>query len=103
MWPGERLRKVHTAARRDHVWPEAWINLSSAAQKREKQEWAVEKPKLDNARRMTGIYFVDPVGKEHEEDHQGPSRMQEEGWKCIWKRSCRASNKIQANFAFRKL
>ena len=27
---------------------------------REKQEWENEKPKLDNARRLRGIYFIDP-------------------------------------------
>ena len=28
--------------------------------KREKQEWRMEKPKLDNARRPRGTYFIDP-------------------------------------------
>ena len=27
---------------------------------REKQEWKHEKPKLDNAQRLSGIYFTDP-------------------------------------------
>ena len=27
---------------------------------REKHKWAIEKPKLDNARRLRGIYFIDP-------------------------------------------
>ena len=30
----------------------------------EKQKWSVEKPKLDNARRLRGIYFIDPEDKE---------------------------------------
>ena len=34
-----------------------------AAQKREKQEWANEKPQLDNARRLKGICFIDPKKK----------------------------------------
>ena len=29
-----------------------------------KQEWAKEKPKLDNARRLRGIYFIDPDDEE---------------------------------------
>ena len=33
----------------------------SEAQRKEKQKWAIEKPKLDNARRLRGIYFIDPV------------------------------------------
>ena len=34
--------------------------MGKAAQKREKQGWANEKPELDNARRLRGIYFIDP-------------------------------------------
>ena len=33
------------------LWPEIWSDMSKAAQKKEKQEWAMEKPKLDNARK----------------------------------------------------
>ena len=36
-----------------------------AAQNREKQEWAKEKPKLDNARKLRGIYFIDPDDNEY--------------------------------------
>ena len=32
-----------------------------------KQKWAIEKPKLDNARRLRGIYFIDPEDKEFKE------------------------------------
>ena len=32
----------------------------SEEREREKQEWAIEKPKLDNARRLRGIYLIDP-------------------------------------------
>ena len=34
--------------------------MSDASKRNEKQKWAVEKPKLDNARRLRGIYFIDP-------------------------------------------
>ena len=33
--------------------------MSRAAQKKEKHEWAVEKPKPDKARKLSGIYFID--------------------------------------------
>ena len=39
-----------TTARPDHVWPEVWTKIGEAAQNREKQQWAKEKLKLDNAR-----------------------------------------------------
>ena len=32
-----------------------------------KHEWALEKPKLDNARRLRGIYFTDPEDKDFKE------------------------------------
>ena len=35
-----------------YVWPEVWTKIGKAAQNREKQEWAKEKPKLDNARKL---------------------------------------------------
>ena len=40
--PGERLTKIQTTTRPDHLWPENLI----VAQKQEKQEWAIEKPML---------------------------------------------------------
>ena len=33
--------------------------MSKTAKKQEKQEWIIEKPKLDNARKLRGIYFID--------------------------------------------
>ena len=67
MWPGWRLTKGQTSARPDHVWPEVWSNIGKAAQNREKQEWKNEKPKLDNARRLTGVFFVGPDDQGHKE------------------------------------
>ena len=34
--------------------------MSDASERKEKQKWAIEKPKIDNARRLRGIYFIDP-------------------------------------------
>ena len=44
-------------------WTEVWTKIGKAAQKREKQEWA----KLNNARRLRGIYFIDPNDEEYKE------------------------------------
>ena len=38
--------------------------MSKAAQRKEKQRWAIEKPKLDNARKLRGIYVIDLDDKE---------------------------------------
>ena len=48
-------------------WPEVWTKIGKAAQNREKQEWAKEKPTLDNARKLRGIYFIDPDDKVYSE------------------------------------
>ena len=36
-----------------------------AAQKKEQQEWAIEKPKLENARNLKGIHSIDPKDEEY--------------------------------------
>ena len=38
--------------------------MSDAAKKKAKQRWAVEKPKLDNARQLRGIFFIEPNDEE---------------------------------------
>ena len=67
MWSGGRLTKRQATSRPDHLWPELWTKLARNAKLREKQKWAIEKPKLDNARRLRGIYFIDPEDKEFKE------------------------------------
>ena len=67
MWSGERLTKRQATSRPDHLWPELWTKLGRNAKLREKQKWSIEKPKLDNARRLRGIYFIDPEDKEFKE------------------------------------
>ena len=48
MWSRRRLTKIQATTRPDYVWPEVWTKMGKAAQNRERQEWAKEKPKLDN-------------------------------------------------------
>ena len=67
MWSGSRLTKRQVTSRPDHLWPELWTKLAATAKVREKQKWAFEKPKLDNARKLRGIYFLDPEDKEFKE------------------------------------
>ena len=57
--PGERLTKNQATTGPDHVWPEVWSNMGKAAQKKEHQDWANEKPKLDDARKLRDICFID--------------------------------------------
>ena len=67
MWSGWRLTKRHVTSKPDHLWPELWTKLGRNAKLKEKRKWAIEKPELDNARKLRGIYFVDPEDKEFQE------------------------------------
>ena len=59
-WSGRRLTRKQTTSRPDKVWREMWKHMSDASKSKAKQKWAVEKPKLDHARSLSGIYFIDP-------------------------------------------
>ena len=53
-----------TTSRPDNAWPDMWKHMSDAAKKKAKQRWAIEKPKLDNARQLRGIFFIEPSDEE---------------------------------------
>ena len=67
MWSGERLTRKQLTSRPDHLWPELWEKMGKNAKLKEKQKWSHEKPQLDNARKLQGIYFIDPEDKEFKE------------------------------------
>ena len=60
LWSRVRLTKFQTTAPPNHFLPEAWTRIGKPAERKEKQEWALEKTKLENARSLRGIYHVDP-------------------------------------------
>ena len=59
-WSGWRLTREQTTSRPDNVWPYDWKHMSDAAKSKATQKWAIEEPKLDNARRLRGIFFIEP-------------------------------------------
>ena len=65
LWSRERLTKIQTTSRPDHIWPDAWTRIGEAAQRREQQECATEKPKLEHARKLRGIGSFDPSDEEY--------------------------------------
>ena len=67
LWSGGRITRKQLTSRPDHLWPELWIKLERNAKLKEKHNWSDEKPKLDNARRLRGIYFIDLEDKEFKE------------------------------------
>ena len=44
---------------------------------KERHKWAIERPQLDNARRLGGIYFIDPEDKEFKETIRNARRKLE--------------------------
>ena len=92
MWSGVRLTRKQLTTRPDHLWPELWKSMGKHAKLKEKQKWSEEnllpelwtkvgrnaelkekqicsneKPQLDNARRLRGIFFSDPEDTEFKE------------------------------------
>ena len=79
-----------------------WRGLARNAKLREKQKWSIEKPKLDNARRLRGVYFIDPADQEFKETIRNARKKLETpmapAMPCkIMKKSCGsgASSKIK--------
>ena len=67
LWFGVRLTRQQLTSRPDYLWPELWKSMGKHVKLKEKQKWSHEKPKLDNARKLRGIYFIDPEDKEFKE------------------------------------
>ena len=61
---GRRLTRRQLTSRPDHLWPGLWTKLGRNVKLKERDKWAIEKPKLNYARRLRGIYFIDPEDKE---------------------------------------
>ena len=57
------MRK-QTTSRPDNVWPDMWKHVSDAAKRKAEQKWIIEKHKLDNARQLRGIFFIEPNDEE---------------------------------------
>ena len=66
-WSGGRLTRKQLTSRPDHQWPELWKSMGKNAKLKEKQKWSEEKIHLENARKLRGIYFIDPEDKEFKE------------------------------------
>ena len=64
MWSEGDFIKIQATTGPDCLWFEICSEMSKAAQKKENEEWAIEKPKVDNARNLRGNYFIDPEDEE---------------------------------------
>ena len=66
-WSGERLTRKQLTSRPDHLWSELWKSMGKHAKLKEKQKWSEEKFHFENARKLRGIYFIDPEDTEFKE------------------------------------
>ena len=62
-----RLTRKQLTSRPDHLRPELWKSMGKHAKLKEKQKWSEEKLHLENARKLRGIYFIDPEDTEFKE------------------------------------
>ena len=106
MWSGERLTRKQLTSRPDHLWPELWKSMGKHAKLKEKQKWSNEKLHLENARKLRGIYFIDPEDKEFKETIKNARKKLETSvapaMPCkILKNNCGSggSNKIKTKLA----
>ena len=53
-----KLNKRLPESRPDHLSSDNWSGMSKQAQRKEKQQWAIEKPNIDNARTSRGIFLI---------------------------------------------
>ena len=80
--------------------------MGKSAKLKEKQKWSNEQLHLDNARKLRGIYFIDPEDKEFKETNKNARKKLETpiapAMPCkIRKKNCDvgASNKIKTRLA----
>ena len=113
VWSGERLTGKQQTSRPDHLWPEFWKTMGKNAKLKEKQKWSNEKLHLENARKLRGIYFIDPEDKGFKETIKNarrkletpmaPIKLKQElrvFWKlvnqqdCVWENHCQIIMRI---------
>ena len=106
MWSGRRLTRKQQTSRPDHLWPEICKTMGNNVTLKEKQKWSNEKVHLENARKLRGIYFIDPEDKEFKETIKNARKKLEtsiaSAMPCkIMKKNCGSgvSNKILTRLA----
>ena len=105
MWSGERLTRKQLTSMPDHLWPELWKSMGKHAKLKEKQKWSNEKLHLENARKLRGIYFIDPEDTEFKETIKNARKKLETSvalaMPCKIMKNCGSggSNKIETKLA----
>ena len=77
MWSGGETDKKSADIQARLFMARTLDEIGKKCQAEEKHKWAIEKPKLDNARRLRGIYFIDTEDKEFKEAFKNARRKLE--------------------------
>ena len=66
-WSGRRPTKIQATSTSVNMWPEMWSGMSKQAQQKRKALGRRKGKSRENARKLNGIYHIDPNGKEFNE------------------------------------
>ena len=105
IWSGERLTRKQLTSRPVHLWTELWKSMAKHAKLKEKQKWSHEQLHLENARKLRGIYFIDPEDEEFKETIKNARKKLETpiapAMPCKIMKNCGSggSNKIKTRLA----
>ena len=92
MWSGCEIDQTSNDYQTRSCVARSMDKNGKAAQNRVKQEWKNEKPKLDNAGRLTGMYFID---LDDQDDKETDKKTRGENWKYLWHQRCLAKGKLK--------
>ena len=104
-WSGWRLTRKQLTSRPDHLWPELLKSIGKHAKLKEKQKWSEERIHLGYARKLRGVYFMDPEDTEFKETIKNARKKLETSvapaTPCTIMKKCGsgASDKIQTKLA----
>ena len=104
-WSGRRLTRKQLTSRPDHLWPELWKSMGKNAKLKEKQKLSSEKLHLEHARKLLGIYFIDPEDTEFKETIKNARKKLETSvapaMPCKFVKNCGngVANKIKSKLA----
>ena len=85
MWSGGEINEKTAYIQARSSMARALEVNGKHAKLKEKHKWSNEKLHLENARKLRGIYFIDPEDK----NSKKPSRTRVRSWKHQWLLLCR--------------
>ena len=93
MWSGERLTKIQTTTRPDHVWPEVWPKMGQAARNRENRNGQ----KKNWSSTMLGKWKELTLSIHMTKNTKKFSRMRRENWRDLWDQPCHVKGHLRAS------